>query len=71
MTGTLQPFKQSSPEVTYSKPVKETYDMQKLMHGGKRHPSLMPAERSMSVTGNQTIKEVTGENFFTKYDSFY
>ena len=57
MTGTLQPFKQSSPEITYSKPVKETYDMQKLMHGGKCCPTTSECEEDKEPSVAKIIRK--------------
>ena len=51
--------------------LKQTFDMNSLLTnaGGAARPP-MPAATGLEGP-NKTIKEVTGENFFTRYDGFY
>lgn len=48
----------------------KTFDMNSLLTGAGGRPP-MPAASATMEGPNKTIKEVTGENFFTRYDGFY
>lgn len=74
--STLAPFQNSGSDFQATKTLKETYDMAKLLQvGEKQQSSKYDATFSKNKTigkNNMTIKEVSGENFFTSYDEgFY